>query len=78
MHIELNHGHTLDYLTNYVKWLTRVEAERCEKTPYPLISLNWMFDQARLRGENVLLWPAPFVPALLPTRILFILFLQRK
>ncbi len=38
----------------------------------------WMFDQARVRGKNVLLWLVPFVFAPLPTLMLFILFLQRK
>jgi hypothetical protein len=38
----------------------------------------WMFDQARVRGKNVLLWLVPFVLAPLPTLMLFILFLQRK
>ncbi|WHZ21878.1 MAG: hypothetical protein OJF47_000990 [Nitrospira sp.] len=38
----------------------------------------WMFDQARVRGKNVLLWLVPFALAPLPTLMLFILFLQRK
>ncbi|HRC44285.1 MAG TPA: hypothetical protein PLT27_09555 [Nitrospira sp.] len=38
----------------------------------------WMFDQARVRGKNVLLWLLPFALAPLPTLMLFILFLQRK
>ena len=38
----------------------------------------WMFDQARVRGKNVLLWLVPFVLAPLPTLMLFILFLQKK
>jgi hypothetical protein len=37
-----------------------------------------MFDQARVRGKNVLLWLVPFVLAPLPTLMLFVLFLQRK
>jgi hypothetical protein len=38
----------------------------------------WMFDQARVRGKNVLLWLVPFVLAPLPTLMVFILFLQKK
>ena len=38
----------------------------------------WMFDQARVRGKNVLLWLLPFALAPLPTLMLFMLFLQRK
>ena len=38
----------------------------------------WMFDQARVRGKNVLLWLIPFVFAPLPTLMLYVLFLQRK
>ena len=38
----------------------------------------WRFDQARMRGENVLLWLVPFMLAPLPTLMLFVLFLQRK
>ena len=38
----------------------------------------WMFDQARVRGKNVLLWLVPFALAPLPTLMLFVLFLQRK
>jgi hypothetical protein len=38
----------------------------------------WMFDQARVRGKNVLLWLVPFLFAPLPTLMLFVLFLQRR
>jgi hypothetical protein len=38
----------------------------------------WMFDQARVRGKNVLFWLVPFALAPLPTLMVFILFLQRK
>ena len=37
-----------------------------------------VFDQARVRGKNVLVWLVPFALAPLPTLMLFILFLQRK
>jgi len=37
----------------------------------------WMFDQARVRGKNVLLWLLPFALAPLPTLMPFILFLQK-
>ena len=37
----------------------------------------WMFDQAKVRGENVWPWLAPFLLAPLPTLMGYILFLQR-
>lgn len=38
----------------------------------------WMIDQARVRGQNVLLWFVPFMFAPLPVLMLYILFLQRR
>ncbi len=38
----------------------------------------WMFEQAKVRGDNALLWLIPFALAPLPTLMLFVMFLQRK
>ncbi len=38
----------------------------------------WMIDQARVRGQNALLWLVPFLFAPLPVLMLYILFLQRR
>ncbi len=38
----------------------------------------WMIDQARVRGQNALLWLVPFMFAPLPVLMLYILFLQRR
>ena len=58
--------------------------QRPEDPYHPLDGVNyiglliwvfvWMFDQARVRGKNVLLWLVPFALAPLPTLMLFVLF----
>ncbi len=37
----------------------------------------WMFDQAKVRGENIWPWLVPFLFAPLPVLLAYILFLQR-
>ena len=38
----------------------------------------WMIDQARVRGQQALVWLVPFLLAPLPVLMMYILYLQRR